>query len=593
MLRSVLLVQAAASSATTLAQPQVHVIDSSCSATGDCSARLQAALDACGGERPGGTASRSRGRGPGGGSSSSPACEIRLAPPGAEFRLEQSSALNATNLRGEFALYGDGARLLLHGDAPFLVADCSSSSSSSSSSQGHRTAAGDPPGSAAASAGLTLSNLTLLATRPAFTYGVVTAAVPGEYFNLSVDMSLYPMNDDLLPWTRRVDTIHEVDPQSFVPSVQGLDWIYQGKPTEELQLQVDSTRSTVSFPDHAAARPGQPFKGFGLRVGAGVVLRHMLEFTKPKLDSIVVLSCSNVVVSDVTIHSSPGMGVLAHDCTNVTLERVRNTPQPQPQPRPNKVAPASRDSGGENGGGRSSHLAHASSERPLLPLAGNADAMHLASCRGEVIVRDCIADRQGDDGLNIHSQYAVVQKILPAAPYRTRQQHQHEHQRVPADSAAGHAAGHAAGVLRVAVGPNVNADSTTWGVVFARPVFRIGDTVAVRTTSNSNRNSPNEALGVILRATITHIEDGEEEDKGSGGPLVLTLTSINNADHDQATATENEKDKLKEAEADAADMGSAVVSVGDFVISLSAMPSRVLVSGNRFTNSRASGIILQ
>ena len=98
-------------------------------------------------------------------------------------------------------------------------------------------------------------------------------------------------------------------------------------------------------------------------------MRHMLEFSKPQLDTIVVRQSSDVVLTDVTIHASPGMAVLAHDCTNVHLERVINTP-----------------------------------ESAGLPLAGNADALHLASCRGAVTVRGCVADRHGDDGLNIHGQ---------------------------------------------------------------------------------------------------------------------------------------------------------------------------------------------
>ena len=89
---------------------------------------------------------------------------------------------------------------------------------------------------------------------------------------------------------------------------------------------------------------------------------------------MVVGNSVDVVVRDVTIHTSPGMAVLAYNCTNVLLERVRNIPAP---------------------GG--------------APIAGNADAMHLSSCRGNVAVRGCVADRQGDDGLNVHSQYGLVQ----------------------------------------------------------------------------------------------------------------------------------------------------------------------------------------
>jgi hypothetical protein len=444
---------------------RVLVVHSSCSAAGDCSARLQAAFTEC-------LSTTLQG-------ASSQLCEVQLVPPGAVFRLEQSSPVNVSGSRAQIALRGEGARLELHGDAPFLAVDCIPSG-------GGR--------------GVSLSNFTLAATRPAFTYGVVSAAVPGSHFNLSVDFSVYPME---LPWTRRVDTIHQVSPETLEPSLNGMDWIYQGKLSEELELRVDAQASTVSFADYAAARHNQPFQSFGLQVGNGVVLRHMLEFTKPQLDSIVLLSCSNVTVSGVTIHNSPGMGILAHDCTNVTLRRVHNVPQ----------------------------FSH-------FPLAGNADAMHLASCRGEVTVDDCVCNRQGDDGLNIHSQLAVVQQV-------------------DQDSEAGG--------FRLRVGPNANADNTSWGCVFARPVFRAGDTLAVRSLRSE--------LSVILTGAIEHVET-------TTNGMVLTVGAPrDNAGNQTQTSVLATRSQL--------------VSVGDLVIPLSAMPSKVVVTGNVISNSRASGIILQ
>ena len=211
----------------------------------------------------------------------------------------------------------------------------------------------------------------------------------------------------------------------------------------------------------------------------------MLSFANPG---------DNVVVADVTLHSSPGMGLLAFDCTNIRLERVRNTPVPTAV----GVTP--------------------------FPLAGNADAMHLASCRGEVTVRGCVANRQGDDGLNIHGQYAIVVQSVRAGD-----------------------------TVQVTVGPRATSDNTSWGVIFARPVFRVGDTVAVRSPSRGLEDVASEAT--VLRVS------GD----GSAPPLVVTLGGVD----------------------------GATLVPGDIVESLSAVPSTVVVSNNLLANSRASGIIME
>eukprot|EP01052_Picozoa_sp_SAG31_P053469 SAG31_NODE_13726_length_851_cov_0.905585_1_plen_159_part_00 len=138
------------------------------------------------------------------------------------------------------------------------------------------------------------------------------------------------------------------------------------------------------------------------------------------------------MLSDITVHSSPGMGILAHDCTNVWLQQVQNIPQ---------------TSG--------------------FPLAGNADAMHFASCRGEITIIDCVADRQGDDVLNIHSQYAVVVRV----------DEHFEAGKIVQRPYSGNEAGR---TLRVQVAPHQNSDNTSWHDIFAQPVFRTNDTVIIR-----------------------------------------------------------------------------------------------------------------
>ena len=179
---------------------------------------------------------------------------------------------------------------------------------------------------------------------------------------LKVDFGKFPFNHENFFWTSKVDALHEVDDRSLQPLANGMDWIYQGHPDQQINLTANAAEGTVSFRD----------QGFGFATGTGVLLRHVLEFSRPELDSIVVAGCAEVLVHAVTVHTSPGMAVLIFNSTNVLLEEVVNIP-----------------AGG-------------------MPLAGNADAMHVASCRGTVAVKNCVANGQGDDGLNIHSQYAEV-----------------------------------------------------------------------------------------------------------------------------------------------------------------------------------------
>ena len=67
---------------------------------------------------------------------------------------------------------------------------------------------------------------------------------------------------------------------------------------------------------------------------------------------IVISSCADVALSDVTIHHCGGMGVIAQCSENVRLERVR-------------VTPSERDG-------------------QLRMISTTADATHFVSCRGKI-----------------------------------------------------------------------------------------------------------------------------------------------------------------------------------------------------------------
>lgn len=92
------------------------------------------------------------------------------------------------------------------------------------------------------------------------------------------------------------------------------------------------------------------------RVSAGIFLRNSRQIT----------------VSDVTLHSCFGMGIIAQLCDTVTLERIRVTPE--------------ADSW----------------------LSVNADATHFVNCTGAIRVQDCLFENQLDDALNIHGIYLKI-----------------------------------------------------------------------------------------------------------------------------------------------------------------------------------------
>lgn len=223
------------------------VVDASCTARGDCSAQLQAALSSC---RAG--------------------CVVQLAPAGGTFMLEQTTPLNAVGAVG-LRFEGAGARLVL-GDGTAQLLRVANSSS------------------------VSLSNFSVHTTRTPFTFGVVvtaehlatdavgTAGAVGatgaaeDVVLLRVDAARYPMDNALrarLPWLERVAALHEVEDeaQQFRPTAGGLDWIARaGEPAALLNLTVlPSAPSPNEGGLHTAllARPRGWRRRGGLRAAAG------------------------------------------------------------------------------------------------------------------------------------------------------------------------------------------------------------------------------------------------------------------------------------------------------------------------------------
>jgi hypothetical protein len=89
--------------------------------------------------------------------------------------------------------------------------------------------------------------------------------------------------------------------------------------------------------------------------------------------------CSDVTVSNVTVYSAPGMGLVGTVTTNITLQGFNVQMRP--------------DSG--------------------RLMSATADATHFMGCKGTVTIQDCLFEGMGDDGVNIKSGlYLIVRQRL-------------------------------------------------------------------------------------------------------------------------------------------------------------------------------------
>lgn len=89
--------------------------------------------------------------------------------------------------------------------------------------------------------------------------------------------------------------------------------------------------------------------------------------------AILIENAKNTVLEDVTLHSQPGMGIVAHRSEDIHINRLRVVPTP------------------------GSHM------------STNTDAVHVTSCKGLVRIENSVFDGQGDDSLNIHTYYHSIE----------------------------------------------------------------------------------------------------------------------------------------------------------------------------------------
>jgi hypothetical protein len=179
--------------------------------------------------------------------------------------------------------------------------------------------------------------------RPPFSVGLVTAAT-ARSFDVAVEPE-YPVVGG-----EPVGAFMDYDPATRLPQPAGLDVYNSVLRTELLSPQLLRVHLSRDIP---------------VPVGRLVVLRHQVYGS----NAFVFHRCRDVQVSDTTVYSTPGMGLVAVVCENVSLRHVDVLNRP-------------------------------GSRRPM---SATADATHFGGCKGTVLLEDCTFEGMGDDGANIKS----------------------------------------------------------------------------------------------------------------------------------------------------------------------------------------------
>jgi hypothetical protein len=108
-----------------------------------------------------------------------------------------------------------------------------------------------------------------------------------------------------------------------------------------------------------------------------VGIEHSFHF-RP---AILIQDAANIRLEDVTIHAQPGMGIVGHRSSNITLEGLRVVPSPGSF------------------------------------ISTNTDATHFTTCSGYLRLLNCQFEGQGDDSMNIHNYYYSLRKSEQAGAY--------------------------------------------------------------------------------------------------------------------------------------------------------------------------------
>jgi hypothetical protein len=236
------------------------------------------------------------------------------------------------------------------------------------------------------SQGVTLKNFSFDYRRPFHSEGKVLAVTPN-----SVDLEFseefpYAIRHGVLVFT---DGQKSSGPQTTVKSGEVL-YDYGSL------LAFDPVKRETAFmaKDRYGLGSGVVAREIGLRQvrvtldKVSATVGDILVFS-PKMrefPGVVISDSAGVRLSEVTIHHSGGMGIIAQRSADIFLKQVRVTPPP--------------------GGKRI--------------VSTTADATHFVNCRGKIEMEDCVFEQQKDDATNVHGLYARIMRLLAPNRFEVR-----------------------------------------------------------------------------------------------------------------------------------------------------------------------------
>ncbi len=340
---------------------------------------------------------------------------------------------------------GNGAELIFHGKtSSFVFSQCNN---------------------------LTIRNLVVDWDRPSYSTGEILSSTDA-WFDVKV-FEDYPVSGG-----EPVQSILEYDPRTRIICPDSADVYYPETTTELIAKQ------TLRVHTKSPIR---------LKPGRWALLRHQIY----GFNVFVFAECQNVTLSNTTIYTCPGMGVVGDNSRDMKIERLKVIIRP-----------------GSN-----------------RLMSTTADATHFSRCQGTVELRDCVFEGMGDDAGNFKGLYLTTLEQKGDRTVLAQHNLKHYHPPFPGDTMEfvrrETLLPYATGIVK-SVTPD--AGEGRHGITFEKPLpaeFKLGDVLAnatriprVRIKGCIVRN--NRARGFLIQSRDAIVEDCTFDHCTAGGIFVMT-----------------------------------------------------------------------
>jgi hypothetical protein len=222
--------------------------------------------------------------------------------------------------------------------------------------------------------GVRVQGLAMDAPRSFYTLArVVHKSVNASTVTVEVDPAQYPLlkpasNELLMPWLATAQAILGWDPVHNRPAGTHVDIYQMSAPAGSFHV-INASHASLRVIGSVVSGKA----GIGDITNGLLVIRHAV-YTIPAL---VAKDCTDIELLHVTLYAAPGMGFRAERCVNVRLDHYR----------------VSRAAG--------------------KSMSTCADASHFQTCGGHIEITNSQFEAQGDDGINVHSNFLDVTETRP------------------------------------------------------------------------------------------------------------------------------------------------------------------------------------